>query len=98
MQGMHPDEQKRFLPRFPAIRNLPTTIAFDRLPLVVKMPSTEVKNMGLVGGELTPAQRDQLGLTIIPSAASPLAETVTGGVSELLIIYHPPYPAPLTAP
>ncbi len=95
MQGLPPDEQKRFLPRFPAIRNLPTTIAFDRLPLIVKMPSTEVKNMGLVGGELTPSQRDQLGLTIIPSAASPLAETVTGGASELLIIYHPAYPEQL---
>ncbi|HET7730894.1 MAG TPA: hypothetical protein VFK48_12755 [Usitatibacter sp.] len=89
------DEQKRFLPRFPAIRNLPTTIALDRLPLVVKIPSTDKGNMGLVGGELTPSQRDALGLTIIPSAASPLAETVAGGSSELLIIYHPDYPEQL---
>ncbi len=92
LQSLSPDQQNRFLPRFPAIRNLPTTIALDRLPMVVKIPSTEYKNMGLVGGELTPTQRDQLGLTIIPSAASPLAETVTGGSSELLVIYHPDYP------
>ena len=92
LQNLPPDQQSRFLPRFPAIRNLPTTIALDRLPLVVKIPSTESKNMGLVGGELTPAQRDQLGLTIIPSAASPLADTVTGGSSELMVIYHPDYP------
>ena len=92
LANLPPDQQGRFLPRFPAIRNLPTTIALDRLPMVVKIPSTELKNMGLVGGELTPAQRDQLGLTIIPSAASPLAETVTGGSSELLVIYHPDYP------
>ena len=89
------DEQKRFLPRFPAIRNLPTTIALDRLPLVVKIPSTDKGNMGLVGGELTQSQRDALGLTIIPSAASPLAETVAGGSSELLVIYHPDYPEQL---
>jgi general secretion pathway protein D len=95
LQNLPPDQQNRFLPRFPAIRNLPTTIALDRLPLVVKIPSTEYKNMGLVGGELTPAQRDQLGLTIIPSAASPLAETVTGGSSELMVIYHPDYPEQL---
>lgn len=92
LQSLPPDQQNRFLPRFPAIRNLPTTIALDRLPMVVKIPSTEFKNMGLVGGELTSTQRDQLGLTIIPSAASPLAETVTGGSSELLVIYHPDYP------
>jgi general secretion pathway protein D len=90
-----PDEQKRFLPRFPAIRNLPTTIALDRLPLVVRIPSTDKGNMGLVGGELTQSQRDALGLTIIPSAASPLAETVAGGSSELLVIYHPDYPEQL---
>lgn len=96
LQNLPPDQQNRFLPRFPAIRNLPTTIALDRLPMVVKIPSTEYKNMGLVGGELTPAQRDQLGLTIIPSAASPLSETVTGGSSELLVIYHPDYPEQLT--
>ena len=96
LQNLPPDQQGRFLPRFPAIRNLPTTIALDRLPLVVKIPSTDTKNMGLVGGELTPAQRDQLGLTIIPSAASPLSETVTGGSAELLVIYHPDYPEQLT--
>lgn len=90
--NMTPEDQKRFLPKFPAIKNLPTTIALDRLPLIVKMPSTEARNMGIVGGELTPAQRDALGLTVIPSAASPLAETVAGGVAELLVVYHPGYP------
>jgi general secretion pathway protein D len=96
ISAMPAEEQRRFLPRFPAIRNLPTTISLDRLPLIVKMPSTEARNMGLVGGELTPAQRDQTGLTIIPSAASPLSETVAGGASELLIVYHPAYPEQLS--
>ena len=36
--------------------------------------------------QLTQSQRDALGLTIIPSAASPLAETVAGGASELLVL------------
>ena len=95
IQSLPPDEQKRFLPKFPAIRNLPTTIALDRLPLVVKMPSTDKANMGLVGADLNPAQRDQLGLTLIPSAAAPLAETVAGGTAELLVVYHPAYPEQL---
>jgi general secretion pathway protein D len=95
LQSLPPDEQKRFLPKFPAIRNLPTTIALDRLPLVVRMPSTDKGNMGLVGADLNPAQRDQLGLTLIPSAAAPLAETVAGGTSELLVVYHPAYPEQL---
>ncbi|HEY2629495.1 MAG TPA: hypothetical protein VGI57_10225 [Usitatibacter sp.] len=92
MPGMSPDDMKRFLPKFPAIKNLPTTISLDRLPLIVRMPSTDPKNMGLVGGDLSPAQRDQLGLTVIPTAAAPLNEAVTGGSSDLLIIYHPAYP------
>ncbi|HEX3096169.1 MAG TPA: hypothetical protein VHQ02_00545 [Usitatibacter sp.] len=95
LQSLPPDEQKRFLPKFPAIRNLPTTIALDRLPLIVKMPSTDKANMGLVGADLNPAQRDQLGLTLIPSAAAPLAETVAGGTAELLVVYHPAYPEEL---
>ena len=95
LQSLPPDEQKRFLPKFPAIRNLPTTIALDRLPLIVKMPSTDKANMGLVGADLNPAQRDQLGLTLIPSAAAPLAETVAGGTAELLVVYHPAYPEQL---
>ena len=79
-------------PRIPAIRNLPSSIALDRLPLIVKIPSAEARNMGLVGSELSPSQRDQLGLTVMPSAASPLAETISSAPAELLVIYHPAYP------
>src|SRR6185312_11115664 len=95
MASLPPDQQARFLPKFPAIKNLPTTISLDRLPLVVKMPSTDPKNTGLVGADLNPGQRDQLGLTVIPSAAAPLADTVAGGSAELLVIYHPSYPEEL---
>jgi general secretion pathway protein D len=94
LQGLPPEEIKRLLPKFPAIRNLPTNINFDRLPLVVRLPATEARNMGLVGAIDGPsaAARDQLGLTIIPQAAAQLNETVTGGASQLLVMFHPAYP------
>lgn len=93
-QGLPPEEIKRLLPKFPAIRNLPTNINFDRLPLVVRLPATEARNMGLVGAidGQSAAARDQLGLTIIPQAAAQLNETVTGGASQLLVMFHPAYP------
>ncbi|QJR16579.1 type II secretion system protein GspD [Usitatibacter palustris] len=100
--SMSPEDQKRFSPKFPAIKNLPTTIAFDRLPLIVKMPSTEAKNLGLVGaldasqGGAAPAQAGSFGLTVVPQAASPLADTIAGGTAELMILYHPNYPEQLT--
>ena len=94
LQGLPPEEIKRLLPKFPAIRNLPTNINFDRLPLVVRLPATEARNMGLVGAidGQSAAARDQLGLTIIPQAAAQLNETVTGGASQLLVMFHPGYP------
>ncbi len=94
LQGLPPEEIKRLLPKFPAIRNLPTNINFDRLPLVVRLPATEARNMGLVGATdgQAAAARDQLGLTIIPQAAAQLNETVTGGASQLLVMFHPGYP------
>jgi general secretion pathway protein D len=94
LQGLPPEEMKRLLPKFPAFRNLPTNINFDRLPLIVRMPATEPRNMGLVGAVdgASAAGRDQLGLSIVPQAGSQLNETVTGGVSQLLVLYHPSYP------
>ena len=82
-------------PKFAAIKNLPTSINFDRLPLVVRLPSTEQRNMGLVGAEsggAGAAARDSLGLTVIPQAAANLTETITGGTAQLLVMYHPAYP------
>jgi general secretion pathway protein D len=81
-------------PKFPAIKNLPTTINFDRLPLIVRVPSTDPRNLGVVGAE----QQGQYSYytretsSTIPSVAAPLAETVAAGTQELLIIYHPDYP------
>ncbi|MEI6738171.1 MAG: hypothetical protein WCL29_06810, partial [Pseudomonadota bacterium] len=95
LQGLPPDELKRLLPKFPAIKNLPTSVNFDRLPLIVRLPSTEQRNMGLVGGAegvAAPTTRDTLGLTVVPQAASSLTETVTGGASQLMVMFHPAYP------
>lgn len=98
IQGMTADDFRRLLPKFPAIKNLPSAIAFDRLPLVVRMPATDSRNMGLVGGETNAnnnasnAGRDQLGLSMIPQAAANLNETVTGGTAQLLVMFHPAYP------
>ena len=82
-------------PKFAAIKNLPTSINFDRLPLVVRLPTTDQRNMGLVGadsGAGGAAARDSLGLTVIPQAAANLTETITGGTAQLLVMFHPAYP------
>jgi general secretion pathway protein D len=90
-------------PKFAAIKNLPPSVSIDRLPLVVRMPATDPRNMGLVGSEVSgpgggsmqSAQRDSLGLTIVPQAATNLTETVSGGTAQLLVLFHPDYPEQL---
>ena len=87
-------------PRFPAAKFLPSAIALERLPIIVRMPSPEQRNTGLVGAEYgttaggaaPAAQRDQLGLTVIPSAATNLQETIAAGTTQLLVMFHPAYP------
>ena len=85
-------------PKFAAIKNLPSSVNLDRLPLVVRMPATDPRNMGLVGSDIgmsggaPAAQRDSLGLTVMPQAATNLTETVSGGTAQLLVMYHPDYP------
>jgi general secretion pathway protein D len=80
---------------------MPTSIALERLPIVVRMPAPEARSTGLVGAEppmpgstqaAPAAQRDQLGLTVIPSAATNLQESVAAGTSQLLVLFHPAYP------
>lgn len=83
--------------RLQALRHLPSAISLDRLPLIVRVPAPEPRNVGLVGATdaattAAQAQRDQLGLTVIPQAASPLSDTVAGGTTQLLVLYHPGYP------
>jgi general secretion pathway protein D len=87
-------------PRFPAIKNLPTTINLDRLPIIVRVPSTDARNLGLVGAEPPQAAsafssfstREPTSPSYIPTTAAPLTETVATGTQELLVLYHPDYP------
>jgi general secretion pathway protein D len=84
-------------PKFPGIKFLPTTVSFDQLPIIVRVPSTDPRNLGVVGAEPASPYGGYSGSdrTAIPSVASPLSETVTAGTQELLIIYHPDYPEQL---
>jgi Flp pilus assembly secretin CpaC len=83
------------LPKFPSLKNLPSSISVDRLPLIVRMPSPDPKMVGLVGGDAAVTARDQLGLTVIPQAASNLSDTMSATTSQLLVLYHPGYPEQL---
>ncbi len=81
-----------------AIKNLPSSIDFDRLPLIYKMPVPEAHSMGLVGsaeggGSTSPDQSaNALGLSMIPSAATPLGPTISSGTAQLLVLSHPDDP------
>jgi general secretion pathway protein D len=81
--------------KFKALRNLPKTIGMDKLPLVIRMPNPERKELGLVGAVegANSATKDQFGMTnLLPNAASDLSQTVTNGTNELLVMYHPDSP------
>jgi len=82
--------------KFKSLKNLPKSIGMDKLPLVIRMPNPERKELGLVGGvegNGNQVQRDQLGMTnILPNAASDLSQTVANATNELLVLYHPDSP------
>lgn len=82
--------------KFKSLKSLPKSIGMDKLPLVIRMPNPERKELGLVGGvegNNAQVQRDQLGMTnILPNAASDLSQTVANGIHELLVLYHPDSP------
>lgn len=85
--------------KFPAIKNLPTSINFDRLPLIVRVPSTDSRNLGVVGAEQASYPNPYgIGMgpatasSAVPSVAAPLTETIAAGTQELLVLYHPDYP------
>lgn len=82
--------------RFPSVKNIPAAVSLDQLPLIIKMPSTEVRSVALAGNESNAsiaAQSSQFGTSMIPNSAAPLPETAAGGTAELLILVHPDYPA-----
>ncbi len=91
----HGDDKKKG-PKVSGFKNLPSSIDFDRLPLIYKMPAPEAYNVGLVGASENPAPgssqdpaTNALGLSMIPSAATPLGPTISSGTSQLLVLTHP---------
>lgn len=97
VSGLSSDGDSKPKPRkFPATKNLPTSINYDRLPLIVKMPSPDGQNVGLVGGgDATGAgapRENSLGLTVIPGTATSLGSTISAGTSQLLVLTHPDAP------
>ncbi len=78
-----------------AVRNnVPTSINFEQLPLIMKMPAPPAPATGLVGAPIGAAAvlanaQHALGLTITPSAASSLAPTVSARTTQLVVLFHP---------
>ena len=91
--------------RYPSAKNLPTSIDFDRLPLIVKMPMPDAQSTGLVGSDASTggAQGSQsgqfggssggsMGGTAAPGGTGRLSPTIAAGTSQLLVLSHPEDP------
>lgn len=86
----------------PAMAKVPSSIDYDRLPLIFKMPTPDPRNVGLVGsapkegdtsfGGGASSAANSLGVSMIPSAATPLAPTVSSSTTQLLVLTHPDSP------
>jgi general secretion pathway protein D len=95
-------------PRFPSAKNLPTSIDFSRLPLVVKMPMPDAQSLGLVGAEASigvsqgfqspefgggmSGGGSPMGGTVAAGATGRLSPTIAAGTSQLLVLSHPEEP------
>lgn len=76
-------------------RSLKASYAPNELPVVVRMPGPDASQSGLVGAEAAVARGD-LGVSMIPSAATPLAsDTIASETSQLLVLYQPGKPEQL---
>jgi general secretion pathway protein D len=96
-KGSPPPPPKPGATAGPAKAPPPTSIDFDRLPLVFKMPSADPKEAGLVGFDVSgmAGNVNALGLSMMPSAASPLGQTIAAPTVRLLVLTHPQAPAQL---
>lgn len=67
----------------------------SELPIIVRLPGPDASQAGLVGAEASVARGD-LGISMIPNAATPLAsDTVAAEGSQLLVLYQPGHPGQL---
>ena len=76
--------------------NLPTSVSYDQLPLIMKMPMPTVQEMGLVGMEpqggmqgAMQSLQNAMGLTQTPSGSSQLGPTNAVGANQLLVLFDP---------
>lgn len=72
--------------------NLPTSVSYDQLPLIMKMPMPTAQEMGLVGVEAHGAAQslqNAMGLTQTPSGTSQLGATNAVGANQLLVLFDP---------
>jgi general secretion pathway protein D len=79
------------------VKHPPTSIDYDRLPLIYKMPTPDAASIGLVGTDATDKPAHALGVSMVPSAASALALTVASSTSQLLVLTDPNNPAQFLA-
>ncbi len=75
--------------RYPT-RNIPTTIPYDKLPLVFKVPAPDPAGTGLVGDSAagaSAAASGAFGATTIAGAGKLANSTVATGTTQLLVLY-----------
>lgn len=74
---------------------LKASYASSQLPVIVRVPGPDASQSGLVGAEAA-VSRGDLGISMIPSAATPLAtDTVASETSQLLVLYQADRPEQL---
>lgn len=74
---------------------LKSSYAPEQLPVIVRLPGPNAIQSGLVGSEAS-VTRGDLGISMIPSAATALAhDTVAADGSQLLVFYQPSKPEQL---
>ena len=76
------------------IAQVPASLNFDQLPLVVPMPDPTKESMGIVGGKATGV--GSFGVSTVGTQATPLNNVDASPASQLLVVYHPAHPEQLS--
>jgi len=72
------------------IAQVPATLSYEQLPLVVPMPDPTKEDMGVVGGKA--AGGGSFGVSVVATQATPLNNVNAYPASQLLVVYHPAHP------
>ena len=76
------------------VKEMPESITFDTLPLVIQVPNPQAEATGLIGDVAT--SRGEFGVSLTPSVASKLSEnTIASPTMQLMVLYHPAHPGQL---